>query len=59
MFTEESAVDLQAGNSGGYVLLKYHRRSEVAKTTTDMSETHKSILIGLTTWYDFSPKITL
>lgn len=47
------------GNSSGYLLLKYHSRNEVAKTTTDMSETHKSILTGLTTWYDCSPKITL
>lgn len=47
------------GNSSGYLLLKYHSCNEVAKTTTDMSETHKSMLIGLTTWYDFSPKITL
>lgn len=38
------------GNSSGYLLLKYHSCNEVAKTTTDMSETHKSMLIGLTTW---------
>lgn len=58
MFTEESSVDFRQGNSGGYLLLKYHSRNEVAKTTTDMSETDKSILIGLTTRCDSSPKIT-